>query len=284
MIFNEGYDGDDADDPFSDLGDQDEFRPVPDDKEQDHRKIMPPLSIDRQSNSSPSLCYAQVAHREYHHTTLTLLKRMGVARASIASRCSINTLGLTLTASLADAPPQAKLFLSPPIIEMADQYPPQTAKESNLKRFRNCLKVFGWVSLASRSNSSPAPVPSVVVPLPPTIDVPSPNPLPPVVFIPPADLITTGLEEAAKLRAKYTHFRILVIGRANAGKTTLLKRVCNTKEDPVYSKVKHSLRLIPHSHHPLHWQINPSLKVPNSVILAHFSNQVLNFDAVARDP
>ena len=34
------------------------------------------------------------------------------------------------------------------------------------------------------------------------------------------------------LRAKYTHFRILVIGRANAGKTTLLQRVCNTTEDP----------------------------------------------------
>ena len=34
------------------------------------------------------------------------------------------------------------------------------------------------------------------------------------------------------LRAKYTHFRILVIGRANAGKTTLLQRVCNTAEDP----------------------------------------------------
>ena len=34
------------------------------------------------------------------------------------------------------------------------------------------------------------------------------------------------------LRAKYTHFRILVIGRANAGKTTLLQRVCNTPEDP----------------------------------------------------
>ncbi|KXN81009.1 hypothetical protein AN958_06471 [Leucoagaricus sp. SymC.cos] len=38
--------------------------------------------------------------------------------------------------------------------------------------------------------------------------------------------------EAVELRAKYTHFRILVIGRANAGKTTLLKRVCNTDEDP----------------------------------------------------
>ncbi|KAF8325119.1 hypothetical protein F5887DRAFT_1065431 [Amanita rubescens] len=48
--------------------------------------------------------------------------------------------------------------------------------------------------------------------------------------------MTTDLVEAAKLRAKYTHFRILVIGRANAGKTTLLKRVCNTKEDPVYSQ------------------------------------------------
>ena len=35
-----------------------------------------------------------------------------------------------------------------------------------------------------------------------------------------------------KLRAKFTHFRILVIGRANAGKTTLLQRVCNTTEDP----------------------------------------------------
>ena len=34
------------------------------------------------------------------------------------------------------------------------------------------------------------------------------------------------------LRAKYTHFRILVIGRANAGKTTLLQRVCNTNDDP----------------------------------------------------
>jgi GTPase SAR1 family protein len=38
--------------------------------------------------------------------------------------------------------------------------------------------------------------------------------------------------DAYELRAKYTRFRILVIGRANAGKTTLLQRVCNTTEDP----------------------------------------------------
>ena len=35
-----------------------------------------------------------------------------------------------------------------------------------------------------------------------------------------------------QLRAKYRNFRILVIGRANAGKTTILKRVCNTTEEP----------------------------------------------------
>ncbi|KAF8179277.1 hypothetical protein K438DRAFT_1843131 [Mycena galopus ATCC 62051] len=34
------------------------------------------------------------------------------------------------------------------------------------------------------------------------------------------------------LRSKCPHFRILVVGRANAGKTTLLKKVCNSVEDP----------------------------------------------------
>ncbi|KAJ7787444.1 hypothetical protein B0H14DRAFT_281427 [Mycena olivaceomarginata] len=34
------------------------------------------------------------------------------------------------------------------------------------------------------------------------------------------------------VRAKCKHFRILVIGRANAGKTTLLKKVCKSVEEP----------------------------------------------------
>ena len=38
--------------------------------------------------------------------------------------------------------------------------------------------------------------------------------------------------KAIDLRRKCRHFRILVIGRANAGKTTLLKKVCNSVEDP----------------------------------------------------
>ncbi|KAG5652123.1 hypothetical protein H0H81_006199, partial [Sphagnurus paluster] len=37
---------------------------------------------------------------------------------------------------------------------------------------------------------------------------------------------------AERLRKKVDRFRILVIGRANAGKTTILKKVCNTTEDP----------------------------------------------------
>ncbi|KAF5376259.1 hypothetical protein D9615_008527 [Tricholomella constricta] len=37
---------------------------------------------------------------------------------------------------------------------------------------------------------------------------------------------------AAALRKVTGRFRILIIGRANAGKTTILQKVCNTTEDP----------------------------------------------------
>ena len=48
--------------------------------------------------------------------------------------------------------------------------------------------------------------------------------------------------DALKVRERYTHFRILVIGRANAGKTTLLKRVCNTTEEPcIYDEQNNNL-------------------------------------------
>ena len=156
------------------------------------------------------------------------------------------------------------------LIDMADQGALQTAKESNLKGFRNRLKkVFGRGTPPSRSTSLAvvAPPAEVVAP-PPTVAAPPTVTAPPVVAVPPADAlppadlpptvstITTDPKEAAKLRAKYTHFRILVIGRANAGKTTLLKRVCNTEEDPVYSEVRYLLRFLPHSHHPIIDRLN----------------------------
>jgi len=38
--------------------------------------------------------------------------------------------------------------------------------------------------------------------------------------------------DPSKIRKKIGRFRILVIGRANAGKTTILQRVCKTRENP----------------------------------------------------
>ncbi|KDQ17608.1 hypothetical protein BOTBODRAFT_578759 [Botryobasidium botryosum FD-172 SS1] len=40
------------------------------------------------------------------------------------------------------------------------------------------------------------------------------------------------IEEATQLRSKYQHFRVLIIGRANAGKTTILQAVCGAREAP----------------------------------------------------
>ncbi|KAG1841627.1 hypothetical protein C8R48DRAFT_665720 [Suillus tomentosus] len=38
--------------------------------------------------------------------------------------------------------------------------------------------------------------------------------------------------DPSKIREKFGRFRILVMGRANAGKTTILQRVCNTRDNP----------------------------------------------------
>ncbi|KAG2358939.1 hypothetical protein BDR07DRAFT_1416285 [Suillus spraguei] len=39
--------------------------------------------------------------------------------------------------------------------------------------------------------------------------------------------------DPSEIKEKIGRFRILTIGRANAGKTTILRRVCNTRENPV---------------------------------------------------
>ena len=40
---------------------------------------------------------------------------------------------------------------------------------------------------------------------------------------------STDLEN---LHKKFGRFRILIIGRANSGKTTILRAICNSTEDP----------------------------------------------------
>lgn len=44
--------------------------------------------------------------------------------------------------------------------------------------------------------------------------------------------VDTADAQVPLLRGKFGRFRILIIGRANAGKTTILQKVCNTTELP----------------------------------------------------
>src|SRR5258708_5521983 len=135
---------------------------------------------------------------------------------------------------------------------MADQHPAQSAKKSkgflkHLKRiFRPKSQSNPPSHLPSReSNQSNMPLTNATIAAPSAVAVLPASPSPLADLTPTASTIPMNPEEAEKLRAMYTHFRILVIGRANAGKTTLLKRVCNTKKDPVYDKVRYQLRFIP---------------------------------------
>ena len=59
-----------------------------------------------------------------------------------------------------------------------------------------------------------------------------------------------GALGAEKIRAECPQFRILIIGKANAGKTTILRKMCNAKPDvkPIIydakgKKVKENVRL-----------------------------------------
>ncbi|KAG2040317.1 hypothetical protein BDR03DRAFT_932815 [Suillus americanus] len=42
-------------------------------------------------------------------------------------------------------------------------------------------------------------------------------------------MATTDVQD---LRERIGRFRVLIVGRANAGKTTILQKVCNTTDDP----------------------------------------------------
>jgi len=42
----------------------------------------------------------------------------------------------------------------------------------------------------------------------------------------------SSIMDPSELRMAIERFRILIIGRANAGKTTILQRVCKTRENP----------------------------------------------------
>ena len=48
--------------------------------------------------------------------------------------------------------------------------------------------------------------------------------------------------QVQNVRALTTRFRVLIVGRANAGKTTILQRVCNTTEQPeIFNRKGHKV-------------------------------------------
>ena len=57
-----------------------------------------------------------------------------------------------------------------------------------------------------------------------------------------AEDIKRQQRRARNLRNRTKHFRVLIIGRANAGKTTILQRVCNTTEQPkIFNREGHEV-------------------------------------------
>ena len=56
-----------------------------------------------------------------------------------------------------------------------------------------------------------------------------------------AEDIERQQRRARNLRGR-VRFRVLIIGRANAGKTTILQRVCNTTEQPkIFNRKGHEV-------------------------------------------
>ncbi|KAH8985765.1 GTP-binding protein [Lactarius hatsudake] len=83
--------------------------------------------------------------------------------------------------------------------------------------------------------------------------------------------VSSQVSASFEAREKYRNFRILVIGRANAGKTTLLKRVCNTTEEPcIYDEQSNSL-LEPTSERGIHDIDRPFAFTSNPEFIFHDS-------------
>ena len=71
---------------------------------------------------------------------------------------------------------------------------------------------------------------------------------------------------------KKTHFCVLVIGRANAGKTTLLQRVCNTTEDPcIYDENNRNLVSVRRTEDEFYtWYFLLSLNLPRRYSTSYY--------------
>jgi len=86
--------------------------------------------------------------------------------------------------------------------------------------------------------------------------------------------IRQGALSAEQIRAVCPQFRILIIGKANAGKTTILRKVCNAKPDAkpiVYdAKGKEVRQEVPGQ------QVPTKVQLGNLVVLTKLTNDSLD--------
>ena len=104
---------------------------------------------------------------------------------------------------------------------------------------RHLLHIMPLFSSLRRSNNTPSPSASRAAT--PSFDEPGRIAAPFVqVSTPQAtqSLSPEDRELANRMRNRCDRFRILIIGRANAGKTTILQKVCGTTEAPIIRNAK----------------------------------------------
>ena len=79
-----------------------------------------------------------------------------------------------------------------------------------------------------------------------------------------------GALSAEQIRAECPQFRILIIGKANAGKTTILRKVCNAKPDAkpiIYDAEGKEVRQEP--------EITTKVRLWNFAVLAKINYKVI---------
>ena len=82
--------------------------------------------------------------------------------------------------------------------------------------------------------------------------------------------VRQGALSAEQIRAQCPQFRILIIGKANAGKTTILRKVCNAKPDVkpiVYDAEGKEVRQEP--------EIPTKVRLGNLAVLAKINYKVI---------
>ena len=83
-----------------------------------------------------------------------------------------------------------------------------------------------------------------------------------------------GSDQSKTRRIPDVRFRVLVIGRANAGKTSILQRVCDTTESPkIYrggEEVRSTNSIYKSDLTPAQVELNPSMEVSETGVPLHW--------------